>query len=90
MHVHYLQDEGVRRLGKARHQVLGGQPWIAGPARSSSARRDAAQVVECRQRRCARPAGKPPNNIEFSRFPVRVYERNGGGGLFDAAFLLTR
>ena len=95
MHVHYLQDEAVRVVsGKLGHQVLGGQPQIAGPGELvvwpagtphkwwNAGNDELRSTGWCR----------PPDNIEFFLGSLFASTKENGGrpGLFDAAFLLTR
>lgn len=95
MHVHYLQEEGVRVIaGRVGYQILGEEPafaeagdvvvWPAGTAHKwwnagPSELRMAGWV-------------SPPDNIEFFLGALFASTKANGGrpALFDAAFLLTR
>jgi mannose-6-phosphate isomerase-like protein (cupin superfamily) len=95
MHVHYLQEEGVRVVaGRAGYQVPGEEPkfadvgelvvWPAGTPHKWWN----AGTTELRMRGWCKPSG----NIEF--FLGELFasaKRNGGGrpALFDTAFLVT-
>jgi len=95
MHVHYLQDEGVRVVrGRFGYQELGGAPQIAGPGDSvvwpagtahkwwNAGDDQLYSIGWCR----------PPGNIEFflSTLFTSTKEHGGRPGIFDAAFLGTR
>jgi mannose-6-phosphate isomerase-like protein (cupin superfamily) len=95
MHVHYLQDEGVRVVrGRFGYQVLGGPPQFAGPGDSvvwpagmphkwwNAGDDELYSIGWCR----------PPDNIEFYLGTLFTSAKEHGGrpGLFDAAFLATR
>ena len=95
MHVHYLQEEGVRVVrGRVGYQVLGGEPQFAGPGETVvwppgtphkwwNAGSDELQMSGwCR----------PPHNIEYflSALFASTKENGGRPGIFDAAFLATR
>ena len=95
MHVHYLQDEGVRVVsGKLGYQVLGSQPQIAGPGEAVVWPAGTPHKWWNAGSEELRSTGwcKPPDNIEFFLGGLFASTKENGGrpGLFDVAFLLTR
>lgn len=95
MHVHYRQDEAVRVVsGRLGHQVLGGEPQVAGPGELVvwpagtphkwwNAGSDELHTTGW----CS-----PPGNVEYFLGSLFASMRENGGrpALFDAAFLATR
>lgn len=95
MHVHYLQDEAVQVVrGQLGHQILGGEPQIAGPGASvtwpagtphkwwNAGNDELVATGWC----------QPPDNVEYYLGAIFASMKENGGrpGLFDAAFLATR
>jgi quercetin dioxygenase-like cupin family protein len=95
MHVHYLQDEGVRVIsGRIGYQVLGGAPQFAGPGDMVVWPAGTAHKWWNAGDTEARMTGwcSPPGNVEYYLDSVFASTRENGGrpGIFDAAFLMTR
>jgi quercetin dioxygenase-like cupin family protein len=96
MHVHYLQDEGVRVVsGRMGYQVLGGEARVAEPGEVVVWPAGTAHKWWNAGGGELRMSGwcRPPGNIEFFLGTLFASTKENGGqrpGLFDAAFLLTR
>jgi mannose-6-phosphate isomerase-like protein (cupin superfamily) len=95
MHVHHLQDEGVRVIqGRVGYQVLGGEPRFAGPGEEIVWPAGTAHKWWNAGNDELRMTGwcSPPDNFEFYIGTLFASAKANGGrpGLFDAAFLGMR
>jgi quercetin dioxygenase-like cupin family protein len=96
MHVHYLQEEGVRVVrGQMGYQVLGGPQQFAGPGELVVWPAGTAHKWWNAGNEELHMSGwcSPPGNIEFFLGTLFASTKANGGSrpdLFDMAFLITR
>jgi quercetin dioxygenase-like cupin family protein len=95
MHVHWLQDEGLKVTeGKMAYQTLGGKVQYASPGESVTFLRGTPHKFWNAGTGILRCTGwvTPPNNVIY--FLTEVYksanENGGRPGAFDSAYLLKR